>query len=1070
MSKSRLFSGKIKKATGADLSDTRSEFIDVANAEPDLGIASSDNYLLVGNQDGTRTWTDPLGITVGNATNAVNTIISVPGDNSINIYTTGTTGTVTIALNTSTLMKTATTLVNNANVTLGNVTFTGNVVFNNTTTYVASTNTVFTDNIIEIHNSGTSVNNTWAFDDGKDIGFRFHYYNGGDRNAALVLANDTKYLEFYNTGTESITGAFISGSYGTFKTGSIKLAATTSTNSTNTGALTVAGGVGVGGSIYVGGVVTATTFIGALTGTASTATNAATAYSTVAVHTAGTGLSGSTFNGSTAQTWTLNTSTLMQNAVNLSGGTVNATTGQFSGRVVITNTSSTNSTQTGALVVTGGLAVGGGGYFGGVVTATNISIGGASFNFASIFNGFNSTDDVNVYGGNINVVSVTTTTVQALAVFTGYLASVNIGWWDGGNTYQNAMNVTSVATGTILLNMAVTGTYITTPPGNSIRRQLSGTTGGVGWYQLNNTTGYTNNSPSPSFTITGRLNTGTLYTYGGTVTAVSFVGTTVTNAVSTITGGLILTGGAGIGRDVWVGGMVTATSVYDAGSRVLTSVNATAGTGISITGVDNLAPVTGFTINNTGVTSLTAGSNITVSSNTGSVTLSFNNTSGYITTASANTLIANSLTNYTTTASVNTLIANSLTNYTTSATVRTIIANSLTNYTTTASVNTLIANSLTGYLTTVTPVAGTGISITGVDALAPATSFTINNTGVTSLTGTTALGVSSNTGSVTLTNLGVTSLTAGSNITLSASTGSVTISMTTASSILYLTSSTFNTATVFTSSTQATSTNTGALQVRGGLGVGGNIYAGAVYDSGARVWTTATLTSNNQLTNGAGYITTASANTLIANSLTNYLTAVTPTAGTGISITAVDNTAPSTSFTINNTGVTSIAAGTGITVSTSTGTVTISSAVTGVTQSISTWTPTLVFATTQGTQTYTTRIGNYIKHGNLVQAFFSIAISNLGTAAGNLSIGGLPFVSTNTTGVVGSLSIDTQQNMGTVFYSAMKGSVLASSSTVAVFGLFETSPSSGGLTYQAVGAATLINTTSLTGSITYISA
>ena len=294
--------------------------------------------------------------------------------------------------------------------------------------------------------------------------------------------------------------------------------------------------------------------------------------------------------------------------------------------------------------------------------------------------------------------------------------------------------------------------------------------------------------------------------------------------------------------------------------------------------------------------------------------------------------------------------------------------------------------------------------------------------------------------------------------------------MTTASSILYLTSSTFNTATVFTSSTQATSTNTGALQVRGGLGVGGNIYAGAVYDSGARVWTTATLTSNNQLTNGAGYITTASANTLIANSLTNYLTAVTPTAGTGISITAVDNTAPSTSFTINNTGVTSIAAGTGITVSTSTGTVTISSAVTGVTQSISTWTPTLVFATTQGTQTYTTRIGNYIKHGNLVQAFFSIAISNLGTAAGNLSIGGLPFVSTNTTGVVGSLSIDTQQNMGTVFYSAMKGSVLASSSTVAVFGLFETSPSSGGLTYQAVGAATLINTTSLTGSITYISA
>ena len=48
---------------------------------------------------------------------------------------------------------------------------------------------------------------------------------------------------------------------------------------------------------------------------ATTATSAATAYSTIAVHTAGVGLSGSTFNGSTAVTWTLNTATLMANAV-----------------------------------------------------------------------------------------------------------------------------------------------------------------------------------------------------------------------------------------------------------------------------------------------------------------------------------------------------------------------------------------------------------------------------------------------------------------------------------------------------------------------------------------------------------------------------------------------------------------------------------------------------------------------------------------------------------------------------------------------------------------------------------
>ena len=63
---------------------------------------------------------------------------------------------------------------------------------------------------------------------------------------------------------------------------------------------------------FLAGTITAN-----LTGTASlatnatTATSAATAYSTVNVHTAGTGLSGSTFNGSTAVTWTLNTATLM---------------------------------------------------------------------------------------------------------------------------------------------------------------------------------------------------------------------------------------------------------------------------------------------------------------------------------------------------------------------------------------------------------------------------------------------------------------------------------------------------------------------------------------------------------------------------------------------------------------------------------------------------------------------------------------------------------------------------------------------------------------------------------------
>jgi len=68
------------------------------------------------------------------------------------------------------------------------------VTFSGTATYVYSTQTVYTDNLIELHTPSTGVNTPWFVDDGKDIGIRMHYYtNSTDTNAALILANDTKY-------------------------------------------------------------------------------------------------------------------------------------------------------------------------------------------------------------------------------------------------------------------------------------------------------------------------------------------------------------------------------------------------------------------------------------------------------------------------------------------------------------------------------------------------------------------------------------------------------------------------------------------------------------------------------------------------------------------------------------------------------------------------------------------------------------------------------------------------------------------------------------------------------------
>lgn len=150
--------------------------------------------------------------------------------------------------------------------------FDNSVVFSGTSTYVYSTNTIYTDNLINLHvpPGSTGTNHSWSVNDGQDIGFVFHYYLGGDRDAALVLANDSGYLEWYNDGAENLTnGTFTGTSYGVFKTGSIQLVHTTASNSTTTGALTVAGGVGVGQDLYVGGTIYGT-INGTLVGNADT--------------------------------------------------------------------------------------------------------------------------------------------------------------------------------------------------------------------------------------------------------------------------------------------------------------------------------------------------------------------------------------------------------------------------------------------------------------------------------------------------------------------------------------------------------------------------------------------------------------------------------------------------------------------------------------------------------------------------------------------------------------------------------------------------------------------------------
>ena len=161
----------------------------------------------------------------------------------------------------------------------GDTTFSGNVYFNGTATFVYSTNTMYTDNLLQLHVPPGSdpITGTWVADDGKDIGLIFHYFKGADYDAFLGFANDTGYLEWYDRGNETPGGVYSGTRYGIFKAGGIELVNTTSATNTVSGAFTVAGGAGIGGDLYVGGTLNVNAIQvsggGDIVATVTTATN-----------------------------------------------------------------------------------------------------------------------------------------------------------------------------------------------------------------------------------------------------------------------------------------------------------------------------------------------------------------------------------------------------------------------------------------------------------------------------------------------------------------------------------------------------------------------------------------------------------------------------------------------------------------------------------------------------------------------------------------------------------------------------------------------------------------------------
>lgn len=173
---------------------------------------------------------------------------------------------------------------------------------------------------------------------------------------------------------------------------------------------------------------------------------------------------------------------------------------------------------------------------------------------------------------------------------------------------------------------------------------------------------------------------------------------------------------------------------------------------------------------------------------------------------------------------------------------------------------------------------GTGISLT---TNATTDTLTITNSGVTSAVAGTGIGVSSGTGAVTFTNIGVTSATAGTGISVSSSTGGVTIS------------------------------NAGVVSVVTDPG------SGISLDTSVPGVVRVTNSAPNIIQQTFRYMRMPNLDLLDADSASDTLNFLN---GTGISVTGDTVT---DSITITNTGVTSIAASTGISVSAASGSVSI---------------------------------------------------------------------------------------------------------------------------------------------------
>ncbi len=562
---------------------------------------------------------------------------------------------------------------------------------------------------------------------------------------------------------------------------------TTNSISTDTGAVIIAGGLGVAGDIYGTGIYSNGSPVVTVGTIGSLGVTAIVAGTDTAVST------------STGVVTISNTSTL--ETVTSRGSTTTA-------KISILNVTSATSTSTGALTVEGGVGIGGAIYAQGTIYSNGLPVLVAESDTLQSVTGRGNTTDRQIL--ITNTASSNSTSSGALIVTGGIAVGENliVGGYAAITGNATVSSDLTVEGGTVSLN--------------AIANEIISTTGDIN-----------------IVTTTGKI--GLRSIPGGLIslTATNIILDGQTSILSTATSTGTTTGALTVNGGVGVNGEIYAVNMFANGSQVLT--NATLGA--------------------YGVISISTGSGISINTSTGAVTITSVDTLQLVTDRGNSTTNSIYITNTTDVSGTDTgaLVVSgganlqgnlnvagntTVTNVEISGVFRSVNATESTGTTTGAVIITgglgvgsnLYASNIYGgtvydtnkrVITDVTPVGGSGISVTGLVSSGPNVTFNINNTGVLALQGSTYIGVSSATGIISLTNLGVQTLTAGTDTAVSSSTGTITIWNTSTLQSVTDRGNITNRAISITNNTDANTSTAGALIVSGGVGVGRNLIVGA---------------------------------------------------------------------------------------------------------------------------------------------------------------------------------------------------------------------------------------------------